>query len=266
MARRDRPTLRSLASAPATCWPTPIRKLRLGTQRGLSRTFLAPSTPAAGAGSDRITQPTGSAASHPYVGYELMNKIANSLTVRSNTFAIWMTVGFFEVVDDTTMPVTLGAEINRLENRHIRHRMFSIVDRTNLQAVSGSLKSAVALPSGQTYVDVPNFGSFLGAAASTGPASGASPVAIVANANPTLTNPNTNLQLTIQAGSVITVDPNTNNEETVTVIQSGGQLQARFYNPHNAGAAVIIRGNPGPWTQYDHRRDTSVVPYFAVID
>ena len=77
---------------------------------------------------------SNNANGNPYIRYELMKKIFNSLTTRSNVFAVWVTVGFFEVVDDSdpTRPPRLGAEINKAEGRHVRHRMFAVVDRSAL--------------------------------------------------------------------------------------------------------------------------------------
>jgi hypothetical protein len=63
---------------------------------------------------------------------ELLRKISTNLTTRSNTFAVYITVGFFDVrgtsADWAGRPPQLGGEVNP----ELRHRFFAIVDRTNL--------------------------------------------------------------------------------------------------------------------------------------
>jgi hypothetical protein len=188
-------------------------------------------------------------ADHPYRRFELLNKIYNNLTVRSNVFAIWMTVGFFEVEDDQTLPVRLGAEIGRQENRHVRHRMFAIVDRTNLTMLTTTTGADNLLPgTTQQVFDVNGLNGLLPQTTGLTRAS--------------------NLQWEIKPNMVLTFEPNTNNEESATVLAGAlpGRLQVRLFRSHPKGSAVIVRGNPGPHFRYNPRNDTGVVPYLAIID
>jgi hypothetical protein len=182
---------------------------------------------------------------YAYQHYELLNKIFNHLTTRSNCFAVWLTVGFFQVMDDTVRPVKLGPEMGRAENRNVRHRMFAIIDRTNMTAFQTTTTAAIT-------------------------ANPTTPVAVNTVMATSGTNTNTNLSWTLQAGSVLTIDPDAVDgsgnplEETVMVDSTGSNVY--FTKNHASGATVVCRGNPGPWPRYDPRKDSNVVLYWTVID
>jgi hypothetical protein len=197
--------------------------------------------------------------------FELLTKMANNVTTRSNVFAVWATVGFFEVVDDTTQPVRLGAEMSWPGAGVIRHRMFAILDRSNMQVwptdhptLGGRLcrlGAATSVTPGQEFTGTPQAINLIDR--------NGNPISI---ANP-LVNPNTGRSWVPQAGAIITVDPNTPNEETVLLEPDGmGGVRATFRRAHAAGATVISRGNPGPWTRYDPTIDPDVVLHRVIIE
>jgi hypothetical protein len=70
---------------------------------------------------------------NPHIRYELMNKLYNNLTTRSNVFGVWVTIGFFEVTG--TGPggrPLLGREMSDYVPSYRRAKYFAVIDRTNL--------------------------------------------------------------------------------------------------------------------------------------
>jgi hypothetical protein len=68
--------------------------------------------------------------------YELMSKTYQQFTTRSNAFAVYATIGYFEVVndgpyDETNRPI-LGKELGTDEGTITRNKFFAVIDRTNL--------------------------------------------------------------------------------------------------------------------------------------
>jgi hypothetical protein len=220
-----------------------------------------------------LQNPNDTQATHPYLQTQILTKLFNNVTTRSNTFAIFLTVGFFQVTNNATTPPTLGAEIGRSEGRQVRHRMFAIVDRTNLSVLTTSSQTAVTGP-------LPNSTSAAGTPYSpTGQAT--------VQLNLTTMNgvdSRTGVAWSIQPGMQLVADPGTVNEETVTVQAVNTppgtapntanipvpNITASFTKAHATGFALIQRGNPGPWNQfnvpYDPRKDPFVVLHFSIID
>ena len=84
---------------------------------------------------------------HPYWRSEMMQKVMNLTTVRTHQYAVWITIGFFEVkrqgdplmanANPGTSLATLGfdilgPEIGASTGQTTRYRGFFLVDRTKL--------------------------------------------------------------------------------------------------------------------------------------
>jgi hypothetical protein len=72
---------------------------------------------------------------NPYFRYESLTRLGNIVTTRSNVFAVWITVGYFEVTPgavDLGHPdgYRLGQELGSDTGDIKRHRAFFILDRT----------------------------------------------------------------------------------------------------------------------------------------
>ncbi len=188
---------------------------------------------------------------------ELLSKIYNNVTTRSNVFAIWITTGYFEVTNDTTQPPTLGAEMGKADGINIRHRMFAIVDRTNMVTGTGQTNNysfnvgTVSL----FYLD---------------------PMTNMLRPKFTLKNVANGSNLSLSDGMILTFEPNSDNEETVMLRlynntnnpmdPLNGHLVANFQKTHPVNCTIINRGNPGPWIGYDRMKDKDVVIYSEIIE
>ena len=79
------------------------------------------------------------------------------------------------------------------------------------------------------------------------------------------------LRWQLKQGVPLVFDPNTGREETSPLgeipspLPSPAQISVSLTRPYPVNTPVVGRGNAGPWSRYDPRRDTAVVPYWAVL-
>jgi hypothetical protein len=117
---------------------------------GINHTLLAQRLVGTGPGIMPVFDPSFTLPATPpppYAQSQYLQKAFNNLTTTSNCYALWLTVGFFEVIDDTVQPAKLGAELGRSQNRHIRHRFFSIIDRSDLTILRDTVSAAINVDS-----------------------------------------------------------------------------------------------------------------------
>lgn len=72
---------------------------------------------------------------NPYFRYLPLQKLGNLVTTQSNCFAVWITIGYFEVEPVAVDPAhpdgyTLGQEVGADSGEITRHRAFFIIDRS----------------------------------------------------------------------------------------------------------------------------------------
>jgi hypothetical protein len=186
-----------------------------------------------GSGARRLFEPALAPAAHPYLRYQLLTKIFNHLTTRSNVFAVWVTVGYFEVTDDTVRPVKLGAELGSATRTNVRPRLFAVVDRSRLSAFATTSTTAVAAP-GRAEVSP-------AAMTSTGAAG---------------------RPWGIGVGSVLTVDQGNAEETVVVTAVTATTFTATFTRRHRAGFRITCPGNPGPLPIFKFHEHPTVVPAY----
>ena len=233
--------------------------------RGLDNSFLRPVTPNAATGvfdlpvNDTSTPPI---KRNSLQQKELLSKISNSVTTRSNVFAVWLTTGFFEVTDDSTQPPKLGAEIGIADGTNIRHRMFAILDRTNMKSFTTNLRGTglsdissgtpVLLPLTNVF-GVGNCPTITAGMTVTGweTTTWSNASGLMVNGQP----------WSISENMMLTFDPDSPGEETVALIKNAttGLLEAKFKKSHGANCVIINRGNPGPWPFYNRGVDPVVI-------
>jgi len=221
---------------------------------------------------------------------ELLSKISNCVTTKSNTFAVRITAGYFEVRDDTTQPPKLGAEIGKADGVNIRHRMFAMIDRTHLKAADCFLRNAAGVVVNppltfNTDVDYDAFNNYFSLKNTPTPGVTGEWVPIPTGTVLSIRNQVSGAIVPATAGMILVLDPNTDYEETVQLEVVGGvggfyvrkehyprrslavlPGRPQRYNSINTINSIIIRGNPGPWKNYDYKQDSLVVPYAEIIE
>ena len=207
-------------------------------------------------GTSRYSNMDVSLALPPTVRLELLSKIMGNSTTRSNCFAVWVTVGFFEVVSEDGIPgqytqkYILGKELQP----RARKRFFSLIDRTQLEVWSKTVDSGRPSFTGDVSLGSLGLGSTL-----LSPVTGKTYPIIPSNAG-------SGIQATI-----LTINPGTFSEETVEVedIPMIG-IGIRLKNTHTVPFQIINRGNPGPIPRekmdLDDFQRQGLIPYFQVLE
>jgi len=230
---------------------------------------------------------------HPYTQLDLLNKIYNNTTTRSNTFIVYCTIGYFEVTNSGPYTAAnrpkLGAELGRDDGTNIRHKFFAVVDRTNL-----TIDNAAATASPPRYLqgEKPVFLSYEPVTTdlkNPDPDTSVTrsvPVRVPAtgynSATGELTGFYDGVSWSVKAGDNVLVDIGARQEKVpVTAVSYagagiGGDVTLNFGGAiiHDRGCIIQLRpgksilGNPGPQPGFNYKdpRYAPVVPFVAQLN
>jgi hypothetical protein len=219
------------------------------------------------------------ASTHPYLRRDLMNKVFNKLTTRSNVFAVWMTIGYFQVTNASTKPMQLGQEVGITNGTNVRHQFFAIVDRTNLTQNPANPRLQGPRPIFFSYEPKPVNGADPVTPGTVqcyvpGTVSGNTITGTYEDSPWTITAGQTSLVVDVSASAWNANNP-TSSQEAVTVTGVGtdpnnGSAVVTFTctKPHARGCALMIGntmlGNPGPQSGF-YFRDPTYTPVIPLV-
>jgi hypothetical protein len=219
-----------------------------------------------------LTVPPSATVVHPYQYTEGLRKILNNVTTVSHTFAVFVTVGYFEVENEIpsshimmpngtpAMFTQLGREYYRNVPGDTRHKFFAIVDRSTIGLdpaafVTGTPLHAQTLPFFTTLEQNAPVGSTILSFAASGA------IFVSVNGSP------------VGIGSTLVVGTGSRREivNVTGMIYANGIVEATINppltRPHYAGESVsnVIPGNPGPQPNFDVNASMyrAVVPYWS---
>jgi hypothetical protein len=220
---------------------------------------------------------------HPYQQLEAARKILNNTTTVSHNFAVFVTVGYFEVTNEAASGIPGGGTFVQLGKEYYlnapgdtRYKFFAIVDRSMIgldpfQYKTNTVAHAQVQPfftTVSTYIagtspSTPAGSMTINVAASTGTTGG--PAQVYSNGQPV------DLMSGLPAGTATLVIGTGATQEIVTVagVSYNGTgvasvtLSTALQFNHGPGESVsnILPGNPGPQTTFD----VTQAPYNYVV-
>ncbi len=243
-----------------------------GGGTGVDDTLLRRNPPVTG-----VPYLTVPGTTHPYQQLEAARKILNNTTTVSHNFAVWVTVGYFEVVNETAVPAgwpagityqgQLGREYFQSVPGDTRYKFFAVVDRSNIGLDPQQFQSGASI-----HATVRPFFTTVATFSPTQPATQPGTTLTIYAPNGQVNsdgNPVTvGGTLVVGTGAnrdFVTVTGVATTPTTSTLTLAGPGLTKTHYPGESV--SNILPGNPGPQPTFDVTQApyTYVVPQWAKI-